>query len=116
VAEQSAMSIPHITNAEKLRKRIFQFALLKDYTAQLMQAGLRVYEIKRSKVDDRNYDGIRVTTMHRVKCLEFSYMFVAAVNKRIVPLASAINRTDAPAKAESITAEKCLLYVVLTRA
>ena len=110
------MSIPHITNAEKLRQRLFKFALLKYYTAQLMQAGLRVYEIKRSKVDDRNYDGIRVTTMHRVKCLEFSYMFVAAVNKRIVPLASAINRTDAPAKAESITAEKCLLYVVLTRA
>lgn len=90
--------------------------LLNDYTAQLTQAGLRVYEIKRSKVDDRNYDGVRVATMHRVKGLEFSYMFVAAVNKRIVPLASAIDHTDAPAEAESLTAEKCLLYVALTRA
>lgn len=88
------MSITHITNAERLWKRISRFALLKDCTAQLTQAGLRVYEIKRSKVDDRNCDGIRVVTMPRVKGLEFSYTFFAAVNKCIVLLASAINRTD----------------------
>lgn len=90
--------------------------LLKDCTAQLTQAGLRVYEIKRSKVDDRNCDGIRVFTMPRVKGLEFSYTFFAAVNKCIVLLASAINRTDVTVEAESITAEKCRLYVTLTRA
>jgi superfamily I DNA/RNA helicase len=116
VAEQSAMLIPHITNAERLWKRISRFALLKDCTAQLTQAGLRVYEIKRSKVDDRNCDGIRVFTMPRVKGLEFSYTFFAAVNKCIVLLASAINRTDVTVEAESITAEKCRLYVTLTRA
>ncbi len=90
--------------------------LLDDYIAQFTQAGLRVFEIKRSKLDDRSFDGIRVATMHRVKGLEFAYMFVAAVNKRIVPLASAIDHTDPPAEAESLTAEKCLLYVALTRA
>jgi superfamily I DNA/RNA helicase/mRNA-degrading endonuclease RelE of RelBE toxin-antitoxin system len=90
--------------------------LLDDYIAQFTQAGLRVYEIKRSKLDDRSFDGIRVATMHRVKGLEFAYMFIAAVNKRIVPLASAIDHTDPPAEAESMTAEKCLLYVALTRA
>ena len=41
---------------------------------------------------------------------------VAAVNNRIVPLASAINRTDSVSEAESIASEKCLLYVALTRA
>lgn len=90
--------------------------LLNDYIAQLTQSGLRVYEIKRSKLDDRSYDGVRVATMHRVKGLEFAYMFIAAVNKRVVPLASAIDHTDGPAEAESLTAEKCLLYVALTRA
>lgn len=90
--------------------------LLNDYIVQLTQAGLRVYEIKRSKLDNRNYDGVRVATMHRVKGLEFAYMFVAAANKRIIPLASAIDHTDSPAEAESMTAEKCLLYVALTRA
>ena len=57
-----------------------------------------------------------MATMHRVKGLEFAYVFVAAVNNRVVPLATAINHTDAPSELESITAEKCLLYVALTRA
>lgn len=62
--------------------------------------------------------GIRAAAMHRAKELEFSYMFVVAVNKRIVPLASAIDHThtDAPAEAESLTAEKRLPYVALTMA
>ena len=65
---------------------------------------------------EADYDGLRVATMHRVKGLEFQYVFVAAVNNRIVPLSSAINRTDAVSEAETMTSEKCLLYVALTRA
>ena len=90
--------------------------LLNDYISQLSQAGIRAFEIKRSRLDDRSFDGVRVATMHRVKGLEFAYVFVAAVNNRVVPLATAINHTDAPSELESITAEKCLLYVALTRA
>ena len=37
-------------------------------------------------------------------------------NKRIIPLASAIDHTDAVSEQETMTAEKCLLYVALTRA
>lgn len=54
--------------------------------------------------------------MHRVKGLEFKHVFVVAVNKNIVPLQNAINMTDAVSAEESLTAEKCLLYVALTRA
>lgn len=90
--------------------------LVEDYIAQFTKAGVRSYAIKRNKSDDRNYDGLRVATMHRVKGLEFKYVFVAAVNSRIMPLASAINRTDAVSEAETIASEKCLLYVALTRA
>ena len=54
--------------------------------------------------------------MHRVKGLEFKYVFIAAVNNRIIPLPSAINKTDSVSEAESITSEKCLLYVAMTRA
>ena len=89
--------------------------LLDDYITQLIRAGFRTYEIKRNKLDDRSFDGVRVATMHRVKGLEFQYVFVVAVNKRILPLASAISYEDPVAEAESITAEKCLLYVALTR-
>ena len=54
--------------------------------------------------------------MHRVKGLEFQYVFVVAVNDKIVPLQSAIQVSDSIAKEESITSEKCLLYVAMTRA
>ena len=90
--------------------------LVDSYQANLTGLGYRVYEIKRHKIDDRSQDGLRVATMHRVKGLEFQYVFVVAVNDRIVPLRSAIRHTDKVAEQESITSEKCLLYVALTRA
>lgn len=90
--------------------------LVEDYIALFTRAGIRSYAIKRNKVDDRSFDGLRVATMHRVKGLEFKYVFIAAVNNRIIPLPSAINKTDVISEAESITSEKCLLYVAMTRA
>lgn len=90
--------------------------LVDDYIAQLTKAGIRSYAIKRNKTDNRNYDGLRVATMHRVKGLEFKYVFVVAVNNRIIPLPSAINHADNISESESLTSEKCLLYVAMTRA
>lgn len=90
--------------------------LVEDYIANFTKNGIRCFAIKRNKNDDRSFDGLRVATMHRVKGLEFQYVFVVAVNNRIVPLPSAINRTDSVSEAESMTSEKCLLYVALTRA
>ena len=46
-----------------------------------------------------------------MKGLEFKYVFIAAVNNRIVSLLAAINKTDAVSEVESIISEKCLLYV-----
>lgn len=91
-------------------------SLLKDYISQLAQAEIPVYEILRSRSENHSRDGIRAATMHRVKGLEFSYIFVTAANRRVIPLASAIDHTDVLSKAESLKAEKCLLYVALTRA
>ena len=91
--------------------------LVEDYIAQFTRAGIRSYAIKRNKTDDRSFsDGLRVATMHRVKGLEFQYVFVTAVNNRVIPLPAAINKTDAVSEAESMASEKCLLYVALTRA
>ncbi len=82
----------------------------------LNNAGIKTNEIRRSKLDERSSDGVRVATMHRVKGLEFEHVFVVAVNKRVVPPVSAIDYTDPVTEEEAITAEKCLLYVALTRA
>ena len=90
--------------------------LANDYLSLLTKAGIRSYAIKRNQPDNRNFDGIRVATMHRVKGLEFKYVFIAALNHRVVPLAAAINHMDPISEKESITSEKCLLYVAMTRA
>jgi superfamily I DNA/RNA helicase/mRNA-degrading endonuclease RelE of RelBE toxin-antitoxin system len=90
--------------------------LLDDYMAHFISNGIRCYEIRRHKADDRGLDGIRVATMHRVKGLEFQYVFVVAANHKIIPLDSAIDHTDKVSEQETMTAEKCLLYVALTRA
>ena len=90
--------------------------LVKDYSAQLTKSGYSVYQIKRSKADDMTHDGIRIATMHRVKGLEFQYVFIVSANKRTVPLEAAIDHSDPVAERESYTAERCLLYVAITRA
>lgn len=91
-------------------------SLLDDYVKAFRDAGIRAYEIRKSKLDDRNFEGVRIATMHRVKGLEFQYTFVAAANNRVIPLVNAIDETDKVSKQVSLTSEKCLLYVALTRA
>ncbi len=90
--------------------------LLEDYITLFTANGLRTFEIRRSKADDRNLEGLRIATMHRVKGLEFQYMFIVAANNRIIPLHTAIDHTDNVSEQESLTSERCLLYVALTRA
>lgn len=90
--------------------------LVKDYSSQLTKRGYSVYQIKRSKADDMSHDGIRIATMHRVKGLEFQYVFIVSANNRIVPFESAIDRSNPISEKEGYTAEKSLLYVALTRA
>ncbi|MDR0853998.1 MAG: hypothetical protein LBN34_06485 [Clostridiales Family XIII bacterium] len=91
-------------------------SLVKEYATALKNAEIEFYEIKRGKSDNRSHKGVRVATMHRVKGLEFGFVFVAAANNNAIPLESAIDHTDAVSESESLTAEKCLLYVALTRA
>jgi len=91
-------------------------SLLDDYIRAFRDSGIRAYEIKRTKLDDRNFEGVRVATMHRVKGLEFQYVFIVAANNRVIPLANAIDETDEVSKQANLISEKCLLYVALTRA
>ena len=90
--------------------------LVEDYAAMFTQAGIHCFPLKSSSRDDRSADGLRLATMHRVKGLEFQYVFVAAVNDGIVPMPSAMEGTDEVSRSEGLTSERCLLYVALTRA
>lgn len=90
--------------------------LLDNYIAGLQNAGIKSFEIKANKIDDRSFDGVRIATMHRVKGLEFDHVFVAAVNKKVLPFGSRADFEDDISLEEFRTEEKCLLYVALTRA
>lgn len=87
------------------------------YKELLKQANIATYQITGSKGDDRRKDGVRIATMHRVKGLEFQYMIAAAVNDHIVPpSAVTADSQDELLRTELRNAERCLLYVVITRA
>ena len=90
--------------------------LLDNYEQLITDNGISCRKISRKESDDRSRGGVRLATMHRVKGLEFQYVFVVAANDKIVPLQSAIQMSDSAAQEESITSEKCLLYVAMTRA
>ncbi len=89
---------------------------LKEYMKALNEAGIKTYEIKRSKTDDRGLPGVRMATMHRVKGLEFESMFLVGMTKSNMPYEKAIKNSDPETREELITSERCLFYVALTRA
>ena len=90
--------------------------LIDDYKKYLSAAGIDSFEIKRRQADDRSRMGIRLATMHRVKGLEFTTVFIVAANKNYIPLKSAVNRTDPAEREAAMISERCLLYVAMTRA
>lgn len=78
---------------------------------------VKTYKIHRKEAEDRENKSIRVDTMHRVKGLEFDYVFLAGVNYRIISLKPLIeSSSDNTVKKQRIVAEKSFLYVAATRA
>jgi superfamily I DNA/RNA helicase len=90
--------------------------LVENYKTELLNHGFPVYQIQLDDSDDQTKKGIRLATMHRVKGLEFRYVFIAAVNDRIIPHAKSTLDGDEISKRERLTSERCLLYVAMTRA
>lgn len=88
---------------------------LTSYTGQLEEQRIRTYKLKNTKVEDRGLDGIRAGTIHRVKGLEFQYMFIAGINHEVLPSKPAV-QCKTMAEKEQLKREKCLLYVAMTRA
>ena len=81
---------------------------------ELNKNGIPSYEINSNKEDNDSEPGVRIATMHRVKGLEFRYVFAISVNKNIIPMPSSnIDKAD---NDENYTIERCLLYVSITRA
>jgi superfamily I DNA/RNA helicase len=102
--------------AKRIAELIYTSPELRSNVTAGMYVGGHESVSRRAMTDDRNFEGVRLATMYRVKGLEFQYMFIVAANDRVIPLAAAIGDTDEVSKQASLISEKCLLYVALTRA
>ena len=87
-----------------------------EYKKKLEAAGIACYEIRPSNSDDPHFAGVRIATLHRVKGLEFEYIFIVGASDEKLPVESALKNKEGIALEEALTAERCLLYVALTRA
>jgi mRNA-degrading endonuclease RelE of RelBE toxin-antitoxin system len=89
---------------------------LAKYAAFFRRRKINVIELKQDG-DALEKTAIRLATMHRVKGLEFRYVFIAGVNAGIVPLEIAINSTDdvLEKRARDLN-ERALIHVAATRA
>jgi superfamily I DNA/RNA helicase len=91
---------------------------MRDQVAgQLMASGLSIVTIHGNKADRQGQLGVRVATLHRVKGLEFDYMFIASANDGLMPPTSSLKAAeDDVARQALLKSERSLLYVGATRA
>jgi len=91
---------------------------IRDRVGEAVQArGIAVLALEYQQSDNRELQGVRLATMHRVKGLEFRYVFIAGVNDGVIPLAAAIGSTEDPVETrDSDLNERALLHVSATRA
>jgi mRNA-degrading endonuclease RelE of RelBE toxin-antitoxin system len=88
---------------------------LDRYIAILAEANIPYNQIDQNSHDSATQPGIRIATMHRVKGLEFDFVYVAGVNEGVMPL-NIINSDDPTIIREHEQKERSLLYVAITRA
>jgi superfamily I DNA/RNA helicase len=92
-------------------------ALVDTFETALTRANIPVKRIHRNQPDNPLESGIRIGTMHRVKGLQFNYVFLPSLNTGILPLQRGLDDcADPAAQDDFITGERCLLHVAATRA
>ncbi|MFG2044515.1 UvrD-helicase domain-containing protein [Dactylosporangium sp. NPDC048998] len=86
--------------------------LVKTISRTLSEAHIDVAD------DRRGIDGVRVTTMHRMKGLEFQCLAVFGLDAGTLPAPNAVTSAaeDPHSHRQDLQRERCLLFVALTRA
>jgi superfamily I DNA/RNA helicase len=83
----------------------------------LRSADIDTVVLKAGTADDRTVPGVRITTMHRAKGLEFYAIAIPFLSQTAFPPAGALMAAvDAADKADIIDQHKSLLHVAATRA
>ena len=92
-------------------------SIVEDFRSRLEQEGLAVRSVSRKQADHSEQPGVRLATMHRVKGLEFRYLFIVEATDGVVPLRWALEASEDPTERRSTeTSERALLHVAATRA
>lgn len=85
------------------------------FSSNLKKVGMEVYEVLANGVENRDREGVRVATMHRVKGLEFQYVFIVGASSNNIPLQN-FRSSDPVEIRENELSERALLHVAMTRA
>lgn len=85
------------------------------YKLALTDAKIEFFQLDSNTFDDFQHQGVRLATMHRVKGLEFDYMYVAGINEGILPL-NILDSDDVTVIRAHEWRERSLLYVAISRA
>jgi len=91
-------------------------SLVDAYASGLKRLGVGVKVISRRQPDHRSEPGVRLATMHRVKGLEFKAVFMAGLNRGVVPLEGALHSQDPVESQLRVANERSLFHVAATRA
>ena len=85
--------------------------------SRLQDAGFKTVRLQPSKADDRSQPGVRLTTMHRAKGLEFHAVTIPFLsNSSFPPQASLRAAVDDVDRRNILQQQKSLLHVAATRA
>jgi len=82
----------------------------------LKHANVAVYKLDTHTADDDSVAGVRLSTMHRIKGLEFNVVVIAAYKGAEAYAVLHSRDEDAGVAEETEVAERCLLHVAATRA
>ncbi|GAB3000782.1 3'-5' exonuclease [Psychrosphaera aestuarii] len=94
---------------------VFRIKKERDYFAsEVIKNGVDV-EVLGRKNDERDKQGVRFATMHRIKGLEFRYVFICSMNEGIMPLMNK-KQIDAMGEKAYNDCERALFHVAATRA
>jgi superfamily I DNA/RNA helicase len=91
--------------------------LMEQYETALKNMEFPVKRIRRNQPDNPLEDGIRISTMHRVKGLQFNYVILPSLNADTIPLKAGLEHcADEASQDRFVNGERCLLHVAATRA
>lgn len=88
------------------------------YEEELSNYGIDTLRLLQDQPDDRSISGVRISTMHRVKGMEFDSMYAVSVNDGIMPFSWEYkdSNLDANARLDIRKKDANLLAVAITRA